>query len=810
MKKALARLAALFFYLACCFSQNSTNDIATITHFLPGQYKIISTRTPRQWQTWGRKSGSISKSISSSGVYSFSYKADSDYSISLAGEIPIAEGSVYILYAECSVAEGLVGASFITRNEKNEVIDWNSGFASVEKAKGWQTVAASVSVSSKNHDIPVTIEPRLTGYYKTSVRIRNVTLLKYDMQNVLHSSCVLRNKSLEVTVDSSDCSFTVHDKRCNKTYVQYAGDLHNALVTHSQMIDSAVVLTAIDLACGRQLHITISLSDDTVTVSLADGQTVSQQKNQMMNANAIECLHTDVLGSPYNYPGPIVLSAKEYVVLPINEGISFFATDMNMLTGDFEANYGHGMSMPFFGATDGSAGWMVVLDTSDDAGMRLEQRDGRNCVSPFWQSQCGSFGYTRRCRYIFTADGGHVAIAKRYRAIAKENGTLMTFSEKKQMRGVESAARLEKLRGAVNVWKTWQDDNAPFCKELFDAGIKRMIWSSASSPDDIQTMNNLGSVLTGKYDIYQDVMDPKNFSKVIYNSDEWVTDAFPDDIVRTKDGSLLHAWPVERKDNPQKYIDCVALCDMTAPSYARKRISQDLSNSPYAARFLDTTTASNLRECYDKRHPMTRSQSKQARITLLNIVSNEHHLVCGSETGADYAVPVCDYFEGMMSLGPYRIKDAGRNCEQIVADVPPQITTYQLGEAYRLPLWELVYHDCTVAMWYWGDYNNKMPAVWDKRDLFNTLYGVPPMFYMSKKYFEANKARFVQSYNASKDVTYSTFDTEMINHQYLTNDREVQKTEFANGVQVIVNFSNANFIWNGILIAPKSSRIILK
>ena len=224
-----------------------------------------------------------------------------------------------------------------------------------------------------------------------------------------------------------------------------------------------------------------------------------------------------------------------------------------------------------------------------------------------------------------------------------------------------------------------------------------MIWSSASSPDDIQTMNNLGSVLTGKYDIYQDVMDPKNFSKVIYNSDEWVTDAFPDDIVRTKDGSLLHAWPVERKDNPQKYIDCVALCDMTAPSYARKRISQDLSNSPYAARFLDTTTASNLRECYDKRHPMTRSQSKQARITLLNIVSNEHHLVCGSETGADYAVPVCDYFEGMMSLGPYRIKDAGRNCEQIVADVPPQITTYQLGEAYRLPLWELVYHGVVTS-----------------------------------------------------------------------------------------------------------------
>jgi Glycosyl hydrolases related to GH101 family, GH129 len=47
---------------------------------------------------------------------------------------------------------------------------------------------------------------------------------------------------------------------------------------------------------------------------------------------------------------------------------------------------------------------------------------------------------------------------------------------------------------------------------------------------------------------------------------------------------------------------------------------------------------------------------------------------------------------------------------------------------YRLLLWELVYHDCVVTQWYWGDYNNKLPAVWDRRDLYNALYGTPPMF----------------------------------------------------------------------------------
>lgn len=44
-------------------------------------------------------------------------------------------------------------------------------------------------------------------------------------------------------------------------------------------------------------------------------------------------------------------------------------------------------------------------------------------------------------------------------------------------------------------------------------------------------------------------------------------------------------------------------------------------------------------------------------------------------------------------------------------------------EAYRLPLFALVYHGCVVSYWYWGDYNNKLPALWGKRDLSNALYG---------------------------------------------------------------------------------------
>jgi hypothetical protein len=37
----------------------------------------------------------------------------------------------------------------------------------------------------------------------------------------------------------------------------------------------------------------------------------------------------------------------------------------------------------------------------------------------------------------------------------------------------------------------------------------------------------------------------------------------------------------------------------------------------------------------------------------------------------------------------------------------------QLDHRYRLLLWELVYHDCVVAQWYWGNHDNKLLALWN-------------------------------------------------------------------------------------------------
>jgi len=179
------------------------------------------------------------------------------------------------------------------------------------------------------------------------------------------------------------------------------------------------------------------------------------------------------------------------------------------------------------------------------------------------------------------------------------------------------------------------------------------------------------------------------------------------------------------------------------------------------------------------------------KMDLLEWLSGEMNLVVGSETGHEAAVPFVHYFEGMLSLRPYRIPDAGRNMQEILHEIPdaPRVRL-QVAHEYRLPLWELVYHDCVAAHWYWGDYNNKMPGFWRKRDLFNALYGTAAMFMFDEEFWRANRERFVESYRTACSIARATGYAEMTDHRFLTSDRSVQQTRFADGTVVTVNFGD--------------------
>ncbi|HUT01506.1 MAG TPA: glycoside hydrolase, partial [Phycisphaerae bacterium] len=115
--------------------------------------------------------------------------------------------------------------------------------------------------------------------------------------------------------------------------------------------------------------------------------------------------------------------------------------------------------------------------------------------------------------------------------------------------------------------------------------------------------------------------------------------------------------------------------------------------------------------------------------------------------------------------------------------------------------------DCVVAQWYWGDYNNKLPSLWLKRDLFNALYGTPPMFLFRRAFWRKNKARFVRSYRATCPLARAVGYAEMTDHRFLTPDRDVQQTHFANGTVVTVNFGDKPYAAGALKLPPMGAHV---
>jgi len=573
------------------------------------------------------------------------------------------------------------------------------------------------------------------------------------------------NAVISVSLDTDDATMSVTDKRTGQTWRQKP-------ITKCKTIQSTSTASTIEMA-WRQA----GLGTDIEVKLLLD-------KN--LPEFTLELSARVELKWPLKFPNPFVTETGTYLVVPMNEGISYPVEDKTISPRRLITYGGHGICMPFWGGTDGRQGYMAIFETPDDAAVRIQRTDGKLCIAPEWDSQKGKFGYTRRLRFVFFDKGGHVAICKRYRSYAQKAGLLKTLEQKRK-----ENPNVDLLIGAVNVW-CWEKNALGIVREMKSLGIERILWSHREQPDVIKAMNKMDGVLSSRYDIYQDLMDPQIVKRQLRGlHPDWTQDAWPKDIMIDRNGEPRKGWRVKGKDG--NMYPCAVLCDRQAPKYARQRVPDELKTHPYRCRFIDTTTASPWRECYHPDHPMTRGDSRHFKMELLRFICEDMNLVTGCETGHDAAVPYVHYFEGMLSLGPYRIPDAGRNMRKIWDDVPERVAKFQVGHKYRLPLWELVYHDCVVAQWYWGDYNNKLPAIWDKRDLFNILYGTPPMFMFTLQVWNQNKDRFVRSYKDVCEVARAVGYSEMTDHRFLTPDRNVQQTSFANGTTITVNFGNESY-----------------
>jgi len=710
------------------------------------------------------------------------HRGQKDWSLEPALRVPVQPGDVFELEAWLKLDSqgGGVTLAVSTHDAQGNALDWSYGAKSLDTTADWQPVRTRFIVPPGVAEI----QPRLIGAGPLTVWLDDFSLERSGRVSLapppnLAPWLRLTNATLEVSLNTSNATLSVVDRRTGQRFEQASAGT-DVIVAGATTAGNQFQIRLVQAATGLEITNTIRLEPE-------------------LPEFTVELSAQGELPAPVQFPRPFISHPGEYLVVPMNEGISYPVADQSIEPFNLIAYGGHGICMAFWGATDGQRGHLAIIETPDDASIRIERRDGLLDIAPQWDAQHGQFGYARRLRYVFFDHGGHVAMAKRYRAYAQKIGLFKTLAQKR-----EENPNVDLLIGAVNVW-CWDPDGVRIVKELQAAGIERILWSNAQSPENLRALNELG-VLTSRYDIYQDVMDPANFPKLSWQHGDWVTEAWPADIIRRANGDWLRGWGVEGKAGDWFY--CGVLCDRRAVAYATRRIPAELATHPYRCRFIDTTTAAPWQECYNPQHPMTRSDSKAWKMKLLGYISHDSKLVTGSETGHDAAVPFVHYFEGMMSLGPYRVPDAGRDMARIWTNAPERVVKFQLGHRYRLPLWELVYHDCVVAQWYWGDYNNKLPLLWNRRDLFNVLYATPPMFMFDRPLWLANRDRFVQSYRQVCPLVRQVGYSEMTDHRFLTPDRNVQQTVFANGTTVTVNFGASEFrLPDGSVLPPLGFRV---
>lgn len=475
------------------------------------------------------------------------------------------------------------------------------------------------------------------------------------------------------------------------------------------------------------------------------------------------------------FPPFFEIARGDKIVLPLAEGF-LFDTETAAKRAPSSLRCKGGWPLAFVGVLDSEAGWMEIVETPLDFELVKESAGEKIGFQNRWLAEKGGFGYSRAMRYVFFDQGGYAAMAKRYRHYAGEKGFLKTLAEKNISRG----GNISRLIGAVNVW-FWGTGKKDFARQMKASGIEKALFSSADW--DVAAINKLG-YLTSIYDIYQDVWPPV-YHQVTHHHNGW-----PGDLVLDEKGDWARGWVIKKglKEYPGGVI-----CSARGLERAKKNIPEDLKKNPYTARFIDTTTSTPWRECYNPAHPTTRGEDFKNKMALLGFCSEGLGLVTGSEDGVDAAAPFVDYFEGMMSPGIGRLPDSGRNVGA-VKYIPPteDFLKYQAGADYRVPLWELVFHDCVVSTWYWGDSSNRIPELWWKKDLFNILYGNMPLWAIRDwDHWKQYKKRFIESYNNVCPVFEKVGFLEMLSHRFVTEDREVQETRFEGDILIFVNFSES-------------------
>ncbi len=453
-------------------------------------------------------------------------------------------------------------------------------------------------------------------------------------------------------------------------------------------------------------------------------------------------------------------------------------------------------SMSWWGFEKGDAAMIVIVETPDDAAYTFQHpAGGPTSMGPSWRAQLGRFGYLRSIRMGFLPKGNYVDLAKRYRRYVMDSGLFVSLNEKIARRPLvrnligspfigASVLRNKKPGSATydaanpesNRRLTTFEQNIQRLQDLKAQGWRHLNVSLSGwlnqgydrqTPDALPPPPEAGGWAGMK--AFFDACKELGYTCWLHDQyRDYYTDApswNPDFAVHAEDNlSPPDAFPGTRFKDDWKdgYIPMMDHWDGGAQSYLNNRFMLGHLVKNYQEMFdhgihpqgsyQDVFGYIPPDEDFNPNHPSSRTDSMNARAAVLHWARNNLGIV-GTEAGSDWLVPYVDYTTSRFNRGANTGTDPDHQ------------------DAIPIPLYELVYHDAVVTA---ATPNN----------LRSLLHGNAPQMGYGRVDANSDQARRMAALHARVGLR------EMTNHEFLDPARQKERTTFAGGTTVTVDWAS--------------------
>lgn len=350
------------------------------------------------------------------------------------------------------------------------------------------------------------------------------------------------------------------------------------------------------------------------------------------------------------------------------------------------------------------------------------------------------------------------------------------------------------------------DDILQVAEYLHSNDVEKAMFGIFFDEDSVYTKDLYSKYgyLSTQYDNYNDVLNPELLDLIPKNRykncgyTKRRTIDYPNGIMLDKDKNMALAWELMGLD--KKYHPQNMLCPSVAAKRMREEIPQIIEKYPYyKGRFIDVY-GGFLAECFSEQHPLSLKECLNVKKQAFDFLG-EIGLIAGTEDGFEDLADNIVYAEGLHSPIYFRIENAGRNHAKIYDDEQcKHIKTNMLDPECRVPIWQLLYHDCVISFPYWGDSTESSIELINQKVLYACLFGCPPLYSFSMKDFNKIKKDIVESYKKISKVFEKVALLPMTGYDVLTDDYQIQRTVFGDKYEIVVNFSKKDYDYKGTVV----------